>query len=68
VIRHRTRIKIQRQAHGVNIRRKLRSTNRKNRRRIVLGGLREGNLTYAAVFLAGNFSLIRADLPLRSRR
>jgi len=36
----------------------------------VWGGLTEGAVyvNQAAVFLAGSFSLIRADLPLRSRR
>jgi hypothetical protein len=29
---------------------------------------KRGALYAVAVFLAGNFSLIRADLPLRSRR
>jgi hypothetical protein len=36
----------------------------------VWGGLQKGDacVDQAAVFLAGNFSLIRADLPLRSRK
>ena len=31
-------------------------------------GFHDQQAAYSAVFLAGSFSLIRADLPLRSRR
>ena len=47
-----------------------RVTNEKAAADDVWGGLTEGAVyvDQAAVFLAGSFSLIRADLPLRSRR
>ncbi len=44
---------------------------KKSRHRQCWGGFLQERLNYAAaapVFLAGNFSLIRADFPLRSRR